>query len=88
MQAKVDLPSAFSVRDENEFYPIQHLISRLNSELVVRHVGTGRHVSGGSTVLWGVVYLNGKSPTKQEVETALKKAGCDLEHHPVIQASF
>ena len=45
-------------------------------------------MSGGSTVLWGVVYLNGHSPTKQEVETALKKAGCDLEHNTVMQASF
>ena len=32
MQAKINLPSAFSVRDENEFYPIQHLVARLNPE--------------------------------------------------------
>lgn len=87
MQAKVDLPQAFSVREENEFYPFQHLLARLNSELVVRHVGTGRHVSGGSTVFWGLVYMNGEQPTEKQVETALKQAGYDFEHNSVIQPS-
>jgi hypothetical protein len=87
MQATVDLPQAFSVRDENEFYPIQHLMARLNLKLMVRHVGTGRHVSGGPTVLWGLVYLDGQLPTKQEVETALKQAGYDFAHNALIQAS-
>ena len=87
MQAKVDLPQAFSVRDENEFYPFQHLLARLNSELVVRHVGAGRHVNGGPTVLWGLVYLNGEQPTEEEAEMALKEAGYDFEHNSVIQPS-
>ncbi len=85
--AKVDLPQAFSVREEDEFFPVQHLLARLNSELVVRHVGTGRHVNGGPTVLWGLVYLNGQLPTKKEVEAALKQAGYDFGHNTLIQAS-
>jgi len=87
MQATVDLPKAFSVRDENEFYPIQHLMARLNPKLMVRHVGTGRHVKGGPTVFWGVVYLDGQLPTKKQVETALKQAGYDFGHNVLIQAS-
>ena len=87
MQATVDLPKAFSVRDENELYPIQHLMARLNPKLVVRHVGTGRHVKGGPTVFWGVVYLDGQLPTKKQVETALKQAGYDFGHNVPIQAS-
>ena len=87
MQVKVDLPQAFSVREEDEFYPFQHLLARLNSELVVRHVGAGRHVNGGPTVLWGLVYLNGEKPTEREVETALKLAGYDFEHNAEAQPS-
>jgi len=87
MQAKVDLPQAFSVRDENEFFPIQHLLARLNSELVVRHIGAGRHVSGGPTGRWGLVYMNDQLPTKKEVETALKQARYDFGHNTLIQAS-
>jgi hypothetical protein len=60
---------------------------RLNSKLAVRHIGTGRHVSGGPTVLWGLVYLNGQLPTKKEVETALKQAGYDFGHNTLVQAS-
>jgi hypothetical protein len=78
MQARVDLPKAFSVRDENEFYPIQHLMARLNAKLMVRHAGTGRHANGGPTVWWGLVHLDGQPLTKKEVETALKDAGYDF----------
>lgn len=87
MQAAIDLPKAFSVRDENEVNPIQHLMARLNPKLIVRHVGTGRHVKGGSTVFWGVVCLDGKLPTKKQVETALRQAGYDFGHNVLIQAS-
>jgi hypothetical protein len=87
MQAKVDLPVAFSVRDEHEFQPIQHLMSRLNPKLVVRHVGTGKHVNGGSTVFWGVVCVGGQIPSKKQVETALRQAGYDFGHNVLIQAS-
>lgn len=87
MQAKVDLPQAFSVRDENEFYPVQHLMARLNPKLTVRHVGTGRHVNGGPTVWWGLVHLDGRLPTEKQVETALQQAGYDFGHNVLIQAS-
>ena len=63
MHAKVELPKAFSVRDEHEFLPIQHLMARLNPKLRVKEVATGVHVNGGGTVFWGLVYLNDKPPT-------------------------
>jgi hypothetical protein len=44
MQAAVDLPKTFSVRDEHEFFPIPHLTARLNPKLMVQQVATGRHV--------------------------------------------
>ena len=87
MQATIDLPTAFSVRDEHEFYPIQHLMARMNSKLMVNHVGTGRHVNGGPTVFWGLVYLDGQLPTRKEMESALKQAGYDFGHNTLIQAS-
>ena len=87
MHAKVDLPQAFSVREEDEFFPFQHLLAKLNSKLMVRHVGTGKHVNGGPTVLWGLVYLDGEQPTEKETEAALKLAGYDFQHNSEIQAS-
>ena len=30
MHAKVELPKAFSVRDEHEFLPVRHLLGRMN----------------------------------------------------------
>ena len=43
MHAKVELPMAFSVRDEHEFFPVQHLMARLNPQLVAKQVATGVH---------------------------------------------
>jgi len=40
MQAKAELPKAFSVRDEHGFLPIQHLMARLNPKLMVKQVAT------------------------------------------------
>ena len=85
MQATVDLPQAFSVRDEHEIYPIQHLIGRLNPDLRVVQVATGVHVNGGCTVLWGLVYDNGQPVEKEDVEQALKRAGFDFAHSGPIQ---
>ena len=51
MLTKVQLPKAFSVRDEHEFYPMQHLMAQLNPDLMVKQVATGVHVNGGGTVL-------------------------------------
>jgi len=87
MQATVDLPVAFSVRDEHEFHPIRHLTARMNSKLMVTRVGTGKHVNGGPTVFWGLVYLEGQHPTQKEMEAALKQAGYDFGHNVLIQAS-
>jgi len=87
MQAKIELPKAFSVRDEHEFYPIQHLIARLNPKLMVEQVATGKHVNGGYTVFWGIVYLDGHKPNKSEIDFALKQAGFDFQHNDPRQAA-
>jgi hypothetical protein len=81
MQANIELPKAFSVRDEHEFYPIQHLLARLNAKLHVTRVATGKHVDGGGTVFWGLVYLDGHPPDKRKVEAALQEAGFDVAQH-------
>ncbi|NLF68103.1 MAG: hypothetical protein GX575_03500 [Candidatus Anammoximicrobium sp.] len=85
MQTTVDLPQAFSVRDEHEIYPIRHLMARLNPDLRVVHVATGVHVNGGCTVFWGLVYQNGQPLEKADVERALQRAGLDLAHSGPIQ---
>lgn len=64
MNGQVELPKAFSVRDEHEFLPIQHLMARLNPKLLVKEVVTGVHVEGGGTVHWDLVYQNGEPPSK------------------------
>jgi hypothetical protein len=87
MHAKVELPKAFSVRDEHEFLPIQHLMARLNPKLLVKQVATGVHVDGGSTVFWGLVYLKGEPPSKKKVEIALREAGFDFVHNILTQAA-
>jgi len=88
MQAKIALPKAFSVRDEHEFYPFQHLVARLNPKLMVKQVATGKHVDGGCTVFWGIVYLDGQQPGKSDVESALKEAGFDFVHNVLTQAAY
>ena len=87
MQTSIDVPQAFSVRDENEFYPIQHLLARLNPEFVVTRVATGRHVHGGPTVVWGLVHLDGNAPSQTETENALQAAGFDLVHNIAVETS-
>ena len=88
MNAEVELPKAFSVRDEHEFFPIQHLMERLNPKLMVKQVATGVHVDGGGTVFWGLVYLDGEPPSKKKVEFALREAGFDFAHNVLTQAAF
>ena len=63
MQASVELPKAFSVRDDRELTLIQDLVAQLNPRLLVVQVATGLHVSGGCTVNWGLVYLDGQPLT-------------------------
>ncbi len=87
MKTQVDLPKAFSVRDEHEFYPIEHLLARLNPELRVVRVATGRHLSGGHTVFWGMVHLDGQLPTRKAVEAALNEAGFDFGHNILTQTA-
>jgi len=81
MQATIELPKAFSVRDDNEFFPIQHLMARLNPRLMVVQVATGIHVQGGCTDFWGLVYEEGKPLNKADVEKALQDAGYDFAHN-------
>jgi hypothetical protein len=88
MHAKVELPKAFSVRDEHEFFPIQHLLGKMNPKLVVKRAATGVHVNGGGTVFWGMVYLEGEPPSKMKVEIALREAGFDFAHNALTQAAF
>jgi len=87
MHAKVELPKAFSVRDEHEFLPIQHLMARMNPQLTAKQVSTGVHVNGGGTVFWGLVYLKSEPPSKKKVELALREAGFDFAHNVLTQAA-
>ena len=81
MQLKVDIPRAFSVRDENELYAFQHLMSRMNPKLEVSLVTTGVHVHGGCTVFWAIVHATDQHLGKAEVEEALREAGYDFKHN-------
>ncbi len=87
MKTQVELPKAFSVRDEHEFYPIRHLMASLNPRLVVTQAGTGVHVNGGCTVFWGVVHLEGQPPSRKEVEAALAEARFDSARNALTTAS-
>lgn len=75
MQAVVELPRAFSVRDDRELQLVQDLMARMNRMLLVTQVATGLHVNGGRTVNWVVVYLDGEPLTEKEVRAALGKLG-------------
>jgi hypothetical protein len=88
MLTKVQLPKAFSVRDEHEFYPMQHLMARLNPELMVKQIATGMHIEGGGTVFWGVVYADDARPTREQVIDALRDAGFDLEHNEMTRVKL
>jgi hypothetical protein len=88
MHSRVELPKVFSVRDEHEFFPIQHLMARLNPHLLVRQVATGVHIDGGCTVFWGLVYEKGQPPSKKTVESALREAGFDFAHNVLTQAAY
>jgi len=85
MRAAIELPKAFSVREERELPLVQDLMTRLNPKLLVVQVATGVHVEGGYTVNWGLVYLDGQPPTDADVAAALKEAGLDAQHNAEIQ---
>lgn len=85
MQTAVELPKAFSVRDEHEFLPVQHLLTRMSPRIVVRRVATGKHVHGDCTVFWGLVYVEDRPPDRRAVEAALREAGFDFAHNVLVQ---
>jgi hypothetical protein len=87
MQATIELPRAFSVRDDREFPLVRDLMLRLNSKLLIVEVGTGMHLTGDSTVHWGLVYLDGQRLTDKQVHDALADAGLDFKHSAEIQSS-
>ena len=86
MQSSMRLPVAFSVRDEHEFFPMLHLMRRMNPNLVVTQAVTGRHINGGSTVFWALVYEEGQHLAKGDVDAALREAGFDFQHHQRVPA--
>jgi len=86
MQASIELPKAFSVRDDREFPLVQDLMARLTPTLLVVHAAMGVHVNGGPTVHWGLVYLDGQPLLKKEVRAALEDAGLDFQHNAEIRA--
>lgn len=88
MQAEVNLPKAFSVQNEDEFFPFQHLLARMNPKLMVVDVATGMHKSGGRTVFWGLAFLDGQPITKQDVEEALREAGFDFSRGKLQSLNF
>jgi hypothetical protein len=81
METTIEVPKAFSVRDDHEFLAFKHLMARLNPDLCVRQVGIGLHASSGYTVFWGLVYLAGQRVTREEFDAALQEAGFDLQHN-------
>ena len=87
MQATIQLPKAFSVSDEHEFLPFEHLLARMNPTLVVSCVATGVHVDGGCTVFWGLVYPRDDPPSKKAVVAALREAGFDSAHNVLVQVT-
>ena len=87
MQATIELPKAFSVRDDRELAIVQDLMARLNPKLLVVQAATGMHVNGGPTVNWGLVYLEGQPLMDTQVQAALEEAGLDSQHNAEIQES-
>ena len=87
MEATVELPIAFSVRDDRELPLISDLMARMNPKLLVVQVATGLHVNSGCTVTWGLVYLDGQPLTDNDVRIALEEAGLDSKHNAEIQPS-
>ncbi len=82
METTIQVPKAFSVRDDHEFWAFKHLMARLNPQLCVRQVGVGLHVNSGHTVFWGLVSLEGQRVTRAEFDEVLREAGFDFGHAP------
>lgn len=87
MRTTIELPKAFSVRDENEFFSFEHLMERMHPGLLVTRAGTGVHVNGGPTVFWGLVHMEDQPLSRRDVENAMREAGFDFGHNVLVQAS-
>ena len=87
MQASMRLPVAFSVHDEHEFFPMLHLMVRMNPKLTVTPMVTGRHINGGCTVLWGLIHEEGQVLAKEDMEAALREAGFDFQHNHQVSTA-
>ena len=87
METTIEVPKAFSVRDDNEFLAFKHLMARLNPQLRVRQVGMGLHVNSGYTVYWGLVSLEDQRVTPEEFHEALAEAGFDFGHTPAASST-
>jgi len=68
METMIQVPKAFSVRDDREFLAFKHLMARLNPQLRVRQVGMGLHVNSGYTVFWGLVSLENQRVSREEFD--------------------
>ena len=75
MQVTVEVPKAFSARGENEFVPIQHLMTRLNPQLVVKQVATAVHVDGGGTVYGALCAWKGSHSPRRMLKPPCGKRG-------------
>jgi hypothetical protein len=84
MLVSIELPKAFSVRDEREFAIVSDLVARMHPQLVVAEVAKGVHIHGGATVHWGVVHVAGQSLVENDVQSALQEAGLDFQHNAQI----
>lgn len=81
MDVRLNLPVAFSVRDQHEFQSHRDVLTRLNPDLIVREIATGIHINGGPTVYWGIVYVKGQEIADGEITSALKLAGYNFAHN-------
>jgi hypothetical protein len=88
MKAEIQLPKAFSLQNEDEFFPFQHLLARMNPKLMVVEVATGMHKNGGRTVFWGLAFLEGQLITRQELEDSLAEAGFDFSRGKIQNVPF
>jgi hypothetical protein len=79
MQATIQIPKAFSVRDDQELIAFRDLMARLSPRLHVSQVAIGRHLNGAYTVYWGLVHLEGQKVARAELDAALREAGFDFK---------
>jgi hypothetical protein len=79
MEITIQIPKAFSVRDELEFIAFKDLMARLNPQLRIRQVGIGLHINGVYSVYWGLVHREGQRISRAEFEAAMREAGFNFK---------